>query len=184
MNNLIEFRLINEIEKKIIRTTLIEILFEPDIVNNLYIHYIPGKNPNIFYIFDANISELKNFTKYELMRSVGLYFGYFKKGKFFLSLEAAEFLNNANQVRKEKLLILNEKGEKSVLYGNDIQKKMVLDLPNRIKKGELILILNRNNELLALAISKVDFNEFASLNQIKIIAKTLIDKGSYLRRKQ
>jgi len=56
--------------------------------------------------------------------------------------------------------------------------------PQELKENDLIAVLNQNNEIIALALSKIDFCLFDKLKSNQNIARNLIDKGYYLRRKQ
>ena len=116
--------------------------------------------------------------------SAGLYFGLIKKGNFFLSIEGAEYLNKNHNISDFKIINMNVKGEKSILYGNNIFKNMILKIPEPMKQNELLLILNKFDELIALAKSCIDNHTIKELKPEKVIAFNLIDKGDYLRKSQ
>ena len=61
---------------------------------------------------------------------------------------------------------------------------MVFNIPSDLQKNAILLILNESRKLIALARSKIDYTNYNLLNQVKLVAENLIDKGYYLRRKQ
>ena len=116
--------------------------------------------------------------------SAGIYFGFIKKNKFRLSLEGAEFLLNLHFFSERHLATVNNDGEKAILYGNQILRKMIVKISNKVKKNDFILVFNQSNELICIARSQVNFEDIRNLKNNDIIAFNLIDKGYYLRKKQ
>ncbi len=53
------------------------------------------------------------------------------------------------------MLILNEKGEKSIIW-NNILKKNVIKPPSNLQKQDFLLVLNELDEIIAIVQSKVD----------------------------
>jgi ribosome biogenesis protein Nip4 len=185
MKDAIKFRIINEIEKKLINSTLVKILSQPNnFMMKLCMLFTEDKYPSIYSVSDKLDQELQNFTNYDVLISTGLYFGFIKRGVFFISLEATEYLYKNNQLSENLFLIVNKEGEKRVLYGNDVYKKFVIKEAGDLNEGDFLVVLNENLELLAIGLSEINSTDFQSLSQERKIAKTLRDKGSYLRRKQ
>ena len=193
MKNLKNFGVVNKFEENIIIDTLSRI--SPKISTILdtieYTIFISfnelslKKNFPIIFLVPNYLS--KRIAKLEYKRiivSAGLYFGFIKKNQFFLSLEGAEFLHSLHFFSERYQLIVNDKGEKAILYGNKILKKMVAKISNKLKKNDLILIFNKSNESIALAQSLIDYNTYQNLNPAKPIALNLVDKGYYLRERQ
>jgi len=72
-----------------------------------------------------------------------------------------------------------------VLYGNHIKKKDIeQDVIKKypFNKGDLILIINKFHEVLALGRLTINSNKFEDKNYNEIIIQNLIDKGYYLRK--
>lgn len=193
MRDLNNFRLINEIEKSIINTSLqkfsIELLsYIKQEKYRIYIFIKDDKNrtsfPSIFLVSCEKSVILEEKLKNARVNSVGIYFGFIKKGEFHLSLEGAEFFLKNNMIQDRNILKVNNKGEKAILYGNPVVKGIVSDITTDLQKNTLLLILNESRELLALVRSEVDFPKYKNLNQGDLVANNLIDKGYYLRRKQ
>ncbi|NVM38697.1 MAG: hypothetical protein HWN81_24125 [Candidatus Lokiarchaeota archaeon] len=186
------FRQINEIEKEIIISSLSNTspkslrIFE-DLKTNLYIS-IGGlisinKYPEI-YLVSKNQYNLLNSLITNKIISAGLYFGFIKKGNFFLSLEGLEFLFKSNLFSDLKRINVDDKVEKSILYGNNILKNMILKSPVNIKQKDILVILNKFDEVIAIAQSKQDHQNIQQLKPNEIIAINLNDKGYYLRKNQ
>lgn len=187
------FRQINEIEKEIIIQSLSKI--SPNIIqfiirskNMLYISLKKGNSktnyPSIYLASNYFQEEIDLIEFNDKIYSVGLYFGFIKRGRFYVSLEGAEFLYKKGILSDIGFIYVNKKGEKSILYGNDILKDMVTKTPSNLQKGDLLIIFNDMNEILAIAQSKVERESLKQLKPKNVIAINLSDKGIYLREKQ
>lgn len=193
MRKLNNFRIVNEYEKSIILKTLGEICQNSDIFrkkfkDKLYISFdkysYRDQNPSIFIISTEHSKLIEQLNKNIQITSGGLYFGFFKKESFRLSLEGAEFLVNNEGLFNDQILIIDANGEKSILYGNDIKKGNVINIPAKLRKDELLVIMNEQNEFCALAQSLIVNQDFTRINPLDIMALNLIDKGYYLRKMQ
>lgn len=187
------FRQINEIEKKIIIQSLSEIspnIFQFIIRSKkmLYISLKKGNSktfyPSIYLTSKYFQKEIDKIEFNDKIYSVGLYFGFIKKGRFYISLEGAEFLYKKGILSDDKFIYVNKKGEKSILYGNDILKNWVTKTPLNLQKQDFLLIFNKLNEILAIAYSEVESKILQQLKPNDVVATTLNDKGFYLRKKQ
>ena len=187
------FRLINKIEKSIINNSLLK--FSSEVLSyfkkkdyRFYIFINDEQTKNKFPLIYLVPYEISNFLeeklKNENINTAGIYFGFIKKGIFHLSLEGAEFFLNKNIIPNQFILIVTNKGEKAILYGNPIIKKMVFNIPSDLQKKAILLVLNESRKLIALARSEINYSNYNLLNQEDLVAKNLIDKGYYLRKKQ
>jgi ribosome biogenesis protein Nip4 len=193
MDTIKNFRKINEKEKKIIINSLREI--SPKLLStfkefefNIYFSLIElkkfNKFPEIFLILGENNKIIKNPEIKNITCSAGLFLGYIKKGKFFVSLESVEFLYKKGKFSAFNQLYVNSKGEKAVLYGNDITKNMILKMPSNFKKNDFMIIFNASKEIIAIAKAQVNYDNIKNLKSKSKIAYNLVDKGYYLRKKQ
>jgi len=190
MRELNEFRVINETERRYIQESVSRKILE-GLIKLGYFIYISLNNltserafPTL-YLISNNLTKLvKSIGSKNIINSAGLYFGFIKKGQFFLSLEGAEFLLSHDFFTENQFLYVSKKGEKSVLYGNRIVKQMITKLPHNIDRQSLLLVFNESNEFIALARSEIDNKMFEALKSKEVIAINLIDKGYYLRKKQ
>ena len=187
------FRKINEIERNIIFTSLSDISSKllpimDNIGNFLYIslkkltkqnHY-----PDIYLISNELFKAIEKVNETDKFVFGGLYFGFIKKGRLYLSLEGAEFLYNSGIFSEFRRLYVNENGEKSILYGNNILKNMMVKAPSNLKEKDFLLVFNELNEIIAIAQSQVEYNSIQKIKPQDIIAINLRDKGFYLRKDQ
>ncbi|MFX1527421.1 MAG: hypothetical protein ACFFB4_07585 [Promethearchaeota archaeon] len=182
-------RQINDFEKKIISNSLSQISNKFTVLlgeNRYYLNVILNqeskKNQIPVYLIHEKLNLFKQIVNFPNIYSLGLYFGFIKKGVFFLSLEGAEFLYKENYISKKCQLIVNEEGEKAILYGNNVLKKMILSFPLEIKINRIVIILNEIKELLAIGLNKIDGNYFNKFHSEDLIVANLVDKGYYLRK--
>jgi len=151
----------------------------------LYLSIFGNEDENLIYLITEEVNKvLKRFQQIVDIISAGIYLGFIARGKFFLSLEGAELLLKEKLIPEQRFIKVNKEGEKAILYGNSIEKKMILNLSSEVKKNSLILIFNHLNELIALGNVVVELENFDLLNERDILIKNLVDKGYYLRRKQ
>ncbi|MHA1491221.1 MAG: hypothetical protein ACTSRI_16425 [Promethearchaeota archaeon] len=193
MKDIKNFRAINKIEKKIVHDSIMKIslkilLFLKKNENQLFISLDSSNsknNPPFIYLVPKNLTKFINKINPRInIRSAGLYFGFIKKNIFFLSLEGAEYLFEKGYLTKDSQIFATEKGEKSILYGNKILKKMISKIPSTLRKNEFLFIFNQKKELIAIARSKVDYLTCQDLKPKEVIALNLNDKGYFLRKEQ
>jgi len=193
MNDSKNFRIINNKEKKIIEDSLLKYSAKfPSALKDLEYQFFillndissNSKFP-LIYLVPTTLTNTLNILNPEIkIISSGIYFGFIKKNNFYLSIEGAEFLHTRNSFSKHHYVKVNKQGEKSILYGNNINKEFIIEISNGLKKDDFLLILNQSNELIAIAHSKVNYKTFQNLNPKDMIALNLVDKGYYLRKKQ
>ena len=193
MNDTRIFRKINTIETNIITKSLnnISVKFSSKIDSLKEFLYVSIEKsttekefPKIYLI---TYEQMKFINKIIFKRSIygaGLYFGFIKKGNFYMSIEGVEYLYKQKIISEFQRIEVNELGEKSILYGNNILKKMVIKTPVRIKKNGFLVVFNENGEIIAIARSSVNNKVLQELSAKEIIAMNLSDKGFYLRKKQ
>lgn len=192
MKNSNKIRPINLTEKEIIRNSLNKL--DPNLFNSLteeYLIYIcfnpiwkSKEFPSIFLISQQQHNFMKSFENQDDIFSVGLYIGFIKQGIFLVSLELVEFVYKKGFLSDVKFIVVNPKGEKAILYGNNMLKRMISKTSNNFQAGEILIIFNELNEILAIALSKVESISLENCGPKDIIAINLSDKGYYLRAKQ
>jgi len=193
MNETRIFRRINAVEIKIIANSINTIstkllrIFE-NLKDLLYI--LINKNdsetdyPSIYLTTEKHQKILNNAKLFNKIYDAGLYFGFIKRGKFYFSIESVEYIYKNGIFTEFKLINLNENGERSFLYGNNILKKMVRKSPNTLEKEDFLLILNKFDEIIGLGISRVNNEILSNLKPNDVFAINIKDKGEYLRRSQ
>ncbi len=187
------FRLSNKIEKSMINSSLLK--FSSEVLSYFkkkdYRFYIfindeqrKSKFPLIYLVSYENSHILEESLKNENITTAGIYFGFIKKGIFHLSLEGAEFLSNKQILPKSNKITINEEGEKSILYGNDIIKSVITVIPSDLKKNNIIAVFNEKNEIIAIVRALIDYSSFQIIELNQKVAQNLVDKGYYLRKRQ
>ena len=193
MNETRIFRRINVVEIKIIANSLNTISTELlRIFDNLkeqlfiLINKITTKNdyPSIYLLSEEQQKLVDKLNASNRIYDAGLYFGFIKRGEFYFSIEGVEYLYKSGIFTEFKFVHLNEKGEKSFLYGNSILKNMVRKSPKSLKKEDFLLVINDSDEILGLGISRVNNEILSNLKTSDVYAINIRDKGQYLRRKQ
>jgi len=193
MRDLKTFRLVNKIEKSIINNFLLK--FSSKVLSYFkkkdYRFYIfindeqtKSKFPLIYLVSSENRNLIEERLQNENIHTAGIYFGFIKKGIFHLSLEGTEFLQNQQMLPIGNKITINEKGEKSILYGNNILKSVITIIPPELKKNKLLAVFNQNNEIIAIARATIDSSSFQNLKLNQPVAQNLVDKGYYLRKRQ
>lgn len=193
MKDFEKIRSINQIETEIIKesfSTLSSnfVFLLEDLRNKLYVIFKGKKEYDNFpkiYLFSVELQEFLNNPKLkDSISSGGLYFGFIKKGKFYFSIEGAEFLFKNNLIATDLLLNVNPDGEKSILYGNNVSKNMLQKESHNFKVEDILIILNEEQEIIAISKAVVEGNQVQNLEPEELIAINLSDKGIYLREKQ
>ena len=191
-NKLGKIRPINLIEKEIIQKSLSRL--SPHVFSHLskqfhiYICFNPIWKaltyPSILLISHVQNDFMNLSETIGDIYSAGLYMGFIKNGNLLISLELLDFLKQQGFEIKIKKVTVNESGERSVLYGNDLSYKMVLSLPPNFKTGDEVLIVNKQDEILGLGTLNLNKEDILLLNSKANVVKNIIDKGYYLRKKQ
>ncbi len=190
MNNERIFRNINNIESDLIATSfnIISAKLSPvldKLKNFLYISINKSTTevsyPSVYLITKEQKRVIDESNISDRIYTAGLYFGFIKKGVFYFSIEGVEHLLKSGIFTDFKRLWINESGEKSFLYGNNILKKMVIKSPPNLKEKDLLIILTKFDELIGLGLSRVDNEKIMHLKPNDIVSINLSDKGKYLR---
>jgi len=193
MKDFAMFRSTNQIEKKIIKNSLSKNFsnrisdFE-EFEKGLYVFIKKQTSYNNFpkiYLLSEELKKLlTNVNVYNNISLGGLYFGFIKRGEFFLSLEGAEFLYKRGLISDVVQLHVNIRGEKSILYGNNILKNMLIKKSYNFKEKAILLVFNKEKEIIAISRSMIEGNQIQKLKPEDLIAVNLSDRGMYLREKQ
>jgi len=190
-------RKINKIEKKIVLNTFSEISgevksFFNENQNHFYVVIFKDDNtnnyPGIFFVSNSLIETFEKLESKSKAISLGIFFGFIKRGQLYLSIEGAEFLDIKNLIPMKRKFNVNKNLERSILYGNDITKSMIktsfFDNIVSLKEGNLVFIFNTNDEFLCISKMRKNGIEFKNVEGNKIVFQNLIDKGYYLRKHQ
>lgn len=193
MNDTRIFRNINSIEMNMITTSFYKIStkFSSRLDNLKRFLYIsidksPTEEnyPSIYFITNEQKKIINKSSIENKIYAAGLYFGFIKKGNFYLSIEGAEYLYRQENFSEFQRIQVTGIAEKSILYGNNILKKMVVNPPKNLKEKDFLLVFNDRDEIIAIAQSHVNSKSILKMKPKDTIAINLSDKGLYLRKKQ
>jgi len=140
--------------------------------------------PKVFFIPKNLIDIIYQIQKKAKIREAGTYLGFIKRGKFHLSMEGAELFISLQLLEERDEIVLNERGTKAILYGNNIKKNMIKRFPDKFEKNKVYFILNPLKELIAIGLSLKGQANVDRLDDNREIALNLIDIGYYLRQNQ
>ena len=178
-----EFRKISSEEFEFLRDSIKNTFnlqnFE-EIVAPFNIIIVLGKWKEILLISDQLLRIFQEFKKVRAPYFMGIYFGDISRNKFKISLEGITFLSKY----LDKQTILNDSGEKKVLYGRDLSKKDVKSIPYPLKKYEMSVLVNVHEEVIALGKYLYSGEIIREMDSTQKIIKNVIDKGWYLRKGQ
>ena len=108
----------------------------------------------------------------------GIIIGHFLKEDFYYHFEFLDVIAPFT----ERKIIVDLKGEQTILYGRNSTKKMLKKSNFIFESGNLLIILNKFEEVLGLGKSLFDYKIIGSLDNKKVIIKNMNDKGWYLRK--
>ncbi len=193
MKDFVIFRQLNQIEKEIIKNSISKI--SSNFLSNfrqieklLFIFIKEQTSYKIFpkiYLLSEELKNLLNTVKiYNYISLGGLYFGFIKKGRFYLSLEGTEYLYKRGLLSDVAKLQVNKRGEKSILYGNNVLKNMLIKKSYNFKENDYILVFNEDEEIIAISKTTLKGSQVQYVKPENLIAFNLSDKGTYLRENQ
>ncbi len=178
-----DFRKISSDEYELIKST-IENLFNiqnfEEIVAPFNIFIVLGKWKEILLISDHLLRIFKEIKKVRSPYFMGIYFGDINKNKFKISLEGITLISKY----LDKKTILNDSGEKKVLYGRDLLKEDIKSMPYSLERNDLSVLVNIQEEILALGKYLFSGDTIKTMDLNQKIIKNVIDKGWYLRKGQ
>lgn len=132
-------------------------------------------------VFLVSEEVLKLFLEIKKQRNpycLGLHFGDISKNKFKISLEGLTFISKYLDVKTR----LADSGEKKVIYGRNLAKRDVNNIVATVKKGDLLMLINHNKEVLGLGKCLYDRESIRRASQGDDIIQNIMDKGWYLRK--
>ena len=107
-------------------------------------------------------------------------------GEFFSTIDKG-FKPSFNSIAKyakmigKRMVIVNQKGEQTFLYGFNLERKFILSFDRSIKIDDYVVVCNESNE--ALGLGRIIFDLKNSKSEQKVV-KNISDLGWYLRHKE
>jgi ribosome biogenesis protein Nip4 len=145
------------------------------LTNEKRVIFSHGKTKEVFLVSD----EL--FKNYERIKprhpySMGLFMGE-QTRTFNPSLStAAEYVTKVSGNK----IIVNKKAEQHFLYGNNLEKQMLLSISPNLKKSSIVVVCNERGEALGLGVLTVNPEE---AQPGKLFVRNIKNISAYLRNK-
>jgi ribosome biogenesis protein Nip4 len=131
-----------------------------------------------FYLIPTEwIANLEEEGKGFEIYSLGIRMGDLTKDGFRLSLQILDLLAKLTN----RVLMVSRQGAESFTYSRSIIKESAIRLDPHLKRGQRVIVLNKNGEVLGLAALSVDGNKLKRLARDRLVGKNLVDIGAYLR---
>ncbi len=131
-----------------------------------------------FYLVPMEwIANLEEERKGFEIHSLGIRMGDLTKERFRLSLQILGPLAELT----DRVLVVSRQGAESFTYSRSILKESVIKLDAHLKRGQRVIVLNKDGEVLGLAALSVDGNKLKRLARNRLVGKNLVDIGAYLR---
>lgn len=111
------------------------------------------------------------------IHSLGIRMGDMTKGGFRLSLQILDALAEVT----DRKLVVSRQGAEAFSYGRSILKESVVRMDPSLKRGQRVIVLNKDGEVLGLAALSIDGNKLKRLARDRLVGKNLVDIGAYLR---
>lgn len=144
--------------------------------------YTKGANSSIYLMPREAKDRFKVLMGNPGLRHFGLFLGNFKGTQFNISMEGMSELVKAGGVSKNWIK-LNDDGEKSFLYGQDIKKEDLQSVCDRgITHDRLIcVVMNARGECLGIGKLEADDHMLRHVSDTDVLVSNIVDKGMYLR---
>jgi ribosome biogenesis protein Nip4 len=109
----------------------------------------------------------------------GIMIGHLTRRTFTPSMAGADLISRVSD--KFPFVVVNRSAEALVLYGRDIMSGSILNSRGATKNNKLVIILNESRFAIGLGITMRSLENTIDLKGDRIIVKTMIDAGHYLR---
>jgi len=112
------------------------------------------------------------------MISMGLRLGEIHGERLKLNVS---ILDRLAALTKSKVVV-SRKGAEAFTYGRSIIKESVIEIGLELRRGQLVVVEDRDGNAIGLASLSVDASRLERLGSDELVAKNLVDVGLYLRR--
>ena len=113
---------------------------------------------------------------------IGMLIGHLKRRSFVPSMAGADLISRVGV--NFPYVTVNQTAEALVLYGRDIMYASIVDYGDLRKNNTIVIILNENRVAIGLGITTVPIDENSHIVANRIVIKTIIDSGHYLRNER
>lgn len=109
---------------------------------------------------------------------IGKELGSIAKGRFRMSLQILSELKELT----DNFIIVTKHSAEAFTYGRSVLKESVVELNPELKRGQRVLVLNKDHECLGIASLSIDAARLNRLSGESLVAKNLVDIGWFIRR--
>jgi len=113
---------------------------------------------------------------------IGMLIGHLKRRSFVPSMAGADLISRVGV--NFPYVTVNQTAEALVLYGRDIMYASIVDYGDLRKNNTIVIILNENRVAIGLGITTVPIDENSHIVDNRIVIKTIVDSGHYLRNER
>ncbi len=140
---------------------------------------IPTKKTQSLYLVPGKwvAALLNGFQDFEVAY-LGLWLGDFADDRFRPSLPILEKLSELT----DRILVVHQKAAEAFTYGRSILREGVASLSPSLKRGQRVIVKDREGHVIGLAALSVDGQTYTKLAREKLVAKNLVDIGWYVRK--
>jgi ribosome biogenesis protein Nip4 len=124
------------------------------------------------------LARLKLISDIFQVSSMGQSFGDVVGGKLRLNIAVIDRLSKITR----SMISVSPKGAEAFTYGGSILRESVLGVHSDLKRGQRVLVMDREGVCLGLASMSVDSSRLDRLRHDRLVAKNLADVGWYIRR--
>lgn len=140
---------------------------------------IPTKRAQSLYLVPGKwvATLLEGFEDFDVAY-LGLWLGDFADDRFRPSLPILEKMSELT----DRILVVHQKAAEAFTYGRSILREGVAGLSQSLKRGQRVIVKDKQGHVIGLAALSVDGQIYTKLAKEKLVAKNLVDIGWYVRR--
>ncbi len=109
----------------------------------------------------------------------GMLIGHLKRRSFVPSMAGADLIARVGS--NFPFVTVNQAAEALVLYGRDIMYGSIVNFGNLSRNNTILIILDENRVAIGLGVNTVPIGKNIQILDKRIVIKTIVDAGHYLR---
>jgi 60S ribosome subunit biogenesis protein NIP7 len=137
----------------------------------------PGTSRKEIYLTTKDVAQAA--VEWGPLSHIGMMVGHLTRRTFIPSMAGADLISRVSE--KFPFVVVNRSAEALVLYGRDIMRSSILSSRGATKNNKLVIILNESRFAIGLGITMRSLENTIDLKDDRIVVKTIIDAGHYLK---
>jgi 60S ribosome subunit biogenesis protein NIP7 len=138
---------------------------------------LDGSNRRDIFLATRDIT--RTISQNETLSYIGMMIGHIRRKTFSPSMAGADLISRVSETFP--FVVVNRPAEALVLYGRDIMYASVLDFRGTAQNNRTVIILNENRVAIGLGVTLTSIGNTTHVKDNRIVVKTIIDAGHYLR---